>query len=201
VLKRWKTGAGSGHEPKRPGASLGHGGNFIIIYLGEQSMNTLIRNVVKTTQTLSLLTAAILIWPNQANAQGAKSLEGTWNVSVTLRNCESGAAIRSFPRMITFAKGGTLAEFAAAGTEAAPVARAPGQGAWEYLGAQSFTYSLKFMRLTPFGGPDGYISEMRILDISESGDGFTADGVAVITCANGAESPQLCATEEGLRIF
>jgi hypothetical protein len=146
--------------------------------------------------------AIMLFWPATVNAQGAKTLEGTWDVAVTLRNCATGDPIRPpFPRMITFHKGGTLSEFGAAGTEAMPVARAPGHGSWEYLGDGGFSYSVTFLRLTTSGGPDGSISEVRILDVDPSGDDYTADGVAVITFANGTQSPQLCATEVGTKRY
>lgn len=152
-------------------------------------------------KALPWLIAAALFAPAVANAEGAKALEGTWDVTVTLRVCATGAVIRSFPRMLTFHKGGTLTEWAAAGLEAAPVARGVGQGAWEYLGKQEFTYSLKFLRLTPFGGPDGFISELRMLDVDSSGRSYEADGVAHITLANGFVVGPLCATEDGAKLF
>lgn len=164
-------------------------------------MNTLIKHTTVTNIILPLLAAAALNWPIAASAQGAKALEGTWDVAVTLRNCQTGDAIRSFPRMITFAKGGTLSEFAAAGSDAMPVVRAPGHGAWAYLGDSLFTYSVKFMRLTASGAPDGSISEVRDVEMDSAGASFTADGRAVITFANGAQSPVLCATEAGTRLF
>lgn len=164
-------------------------------------MNALFRQATVTTIILPLLAAAALTWPVAASAQGAKALEGTWDVTVTLRNCQTGDAIRSIPRMVTFAKGGTLSEFAAGGTDAMPVSRSPGHGAWAYLGDSLFTYSVKFMRLTASGAPDGSISEVRDLAMDSSGDSFTADGRAVITFANGTQSPVLCATEAGTRLF
>lgn len=164
-------------------------------------MNITVRNPITAMKLLTLLLALGLLWPPLVSAQGAKALEGTWDVTVTLRNCETGNAIRSFPRLITFAKGGTLSEWAAGGTEFAPAIRGSGQGSWENLGDDAFTYSLKFLRLTSFGGPDGFISELRFLNIDQSGSHFSADGVAVITFGNGATSPQLCATEAGTKIF
>lgn len=161
-------------------------------------MHALIKGTISATRILPWLAVAALSWPVAASADGAKSLEGTWDITVTLRNCQSGAAIRSFPRMVTFAKGGTLSEFSAAGLEAAPVARAPGHGAWEYLGDSWFAYSLKFLRLTAAGGPDGFISEVRELEVN--GDSFAADGSAVITLANGVTFPA-CATEVGTRLY
>lgn len=164
-------------------------------------MNITLKQSFTALKTLPWLIAASLLLPATASAEGANALEGTWDVAVTLRNCATGDPIRSFPRMITFHKGGTLTEWAAAGTDAAPVARAVGQGAWEYLGDQEFTYSLKFLRLTPAGGPDGFISELRTLDVDPSGQGYAADGVAHITLANGFVIGPLCATEAGTRLF
>jgi len=164
-------------------------------------MNHTARKPFTAMRLLKPALVAALLWPAVAGAQGAKGLEGTWDVTVTLRNCATNDPIRSFPRMITFAKGGTLSEWAAAGLEDAPVARGSGQGSWEYLGQSDFSYSLKFLRLTPYGGPDGSISEIRLLEVNQAGDQYSADGVAVITFANGTTSPQLCATEAGTRVF
>ena len=151
--------------------------------------------------TLPWLIAAVLVWPVAANAQGAKALEGTWDVLGTIRDCGTGAAIRSAPRLVTFHKGGTLTEWAAFGTEQAPTNRTVGQGAWEYLGDGEFAYSLKFLRLTSFGGPDGFVSELRTLEVDPSGQSFAADGVAHITLPNGFVIGPLCATEAGTKLF
>ena len=42
------------------------------------------------------------------NASRDGKIAGTWRVQVTLRNCQTGAEIRSFPAILTFAVGGTL---------------------------------------------------------------------------------------------
>jgi len=163
-------------------------------------MNKLCKHISASARAVPLLAAAALTWPVSATAQGAKALEGTWEAIATIRDCTSGAAIRSVPRMITFAKGGTLSEYTAAGTATMPVSRAPGHGAWEYLGNASFSYSVKFMRLTSYGGPDGSISETRTLEVSPTGDSYSADGVSVITLGNGVQIPA-CATEAGTRLY
>lgn len=43
----------------------------------------------------------------RSESQG-KKLEGTWRVLVTARDCQTGAAVRTFPALLTFADGGTL---------------------------------------------------------------------------------------------
>ena len=142
-----------------------------------------------------------LTWPMALHAQGTKELEGTWDVTVTLKNCVSGTAIRSFPRMITFQRGGSLTEWASSGTDTAPVSRSVGLGAWEYLGSQEFSYDLKFIRMNQFGGSDGFIQELLTLKVDTSGSGYTADGMAYITLSNGFVVGPLCANEKGSRLF
>lgn len=153
-----------------------------------------------SSRALPLLAIAALTVPGVASAQGPRAIAGTWDVTITLRNCQSGDPIRSFPRLITFHRGGSVSETAAGGTAALPAARSPGQGQWEYLGRGEYGYSLKFLRLTPFGGPDGFVNETRVLELDSTHGRYFADGVAVITFGNGAQSPELCATEEGTRL-
>lgn len=155
-----------------------------------------------TIKALLLLIAAALTWPLAANAGGGSTaLEGTWDVTVTVRNCASDVAIRSFPRMVTFHKGGTLTEWAAAGTEAQPTNRSVGQGTWGFLGNREFTYSLKFLRLTPFGGPDGSVAEQYKMEVESSGLGYAAKGIAHITLGNGFVIGPLCLSEAGIKVF
>jgi hypothetical protein len=163
-------------------------------------MNTMNR-LFQTTKVLSWLAAVAVCSPVLADGQGARSLEGTWDIVATVHDCDSGATIRSIPRMITFAMGGTLAEFTAGGTDAAPVNRGVGQGAWEYLGDGQFTYRLKFMLLTPAGGPNGFFKEVRYLEVFDEGNKFLAEGTSGITFANGVQGPQFCTTEDGTRLY
>jgi hypothetical protein len=66
----------------------------------------------------------------------ARKLEGTWRVQVTIRDCQSGAALRTFPALLTFARGGTLTETT---TGFPPALRTPGHGFWRHTGDQTYT--------------------------------------------------------------
>lgn len=129
-----------------------------------------------------------------AAGNGSKSLEGAWTVAVTLRNCQTGAAIRTFPRMITFMQGGTMQEFAAAGP---PTLRGPGQGVWNFLYDGKFTYALHFLRFGADGTLAGSVVERRSLEVD--GDTYNATGTAEVFDANGNVIVTTCATEEGTR--
>jgi hypothetical protein len=163
-------------------------------------MKTTMKQSRIAIKALALLIAAALTWPLAANAGGPKALEGTWDVTVTLGVCGSDVVIRSFPRMVTFHKGGTLTEWAAAGTELQSTNRSVGQGTWGFLGHRGFTYSLKFLRLTPFGGPDGSVAEQYRMEVESSGLGYAAEGIAHVTLANGVVI-SLCLSETGIKVF
>src|SRR5688572_24883015 len=45
------------------------------------------------------------------NRRGARALEGSWNIQVTRRNCQTGEALVSFPTMSTFMRGGTMQDY------------------------------------------------------------------------------------------
>jgi hypothetical protein len=88
--------------------------------------------------------------PGKAESQSRK-LEGTWRVQVTIRDCQSGAAVRTFPALLTFARGGTLTETT---TGFPPALRTPGHGFWRHTGGQTYiAVSEAFLFNPPAAGP------------------------------------------------
>ena len=134
------------------------------------------------------------------SGNGARSIEGAWDVTVTLRNCLDGAEIRSFPRLNTFMQGGTMQETAAAGTAAQPALRSPGHGVWAHIAGQSFTYTIKFLRLNADGSPAGFVRENRAVEVDAFESSYSATGTASINLPNGTVLGPFCATEAGTRI-
>jgi hypothetical protein len=130
--------------------------------------------------------------------KGARVLEGSWSVIVTLRNCQTQGVIRTIPRMITFAQGGTLHEYAVAGTAAMPVNRGPGHGLWSHSTQRNFSYALQFFRINGDTSYGGYVREARSVEVDETGDGFTATGTGTVYNPDGSFFPT-CATEVGTR--
>lgn len=65
------------------------------------------------------------------SASHGGQIEGTWRVQVTLRNCQTGAEIRTFPAMLTFAQGGTLT---GTSTVLPPSLRGGDFGIWQFDG-------------------------------------------------------------------
>jgi len=75
----------------------------------------------------------------RAQSEGDNSqrgLKGAWRLQLTVRDCNTGQALRTFPAVFTFSKGGT-ATFITAGQ--IPSLATPGLGAWRHV--QDHNYS------------------------------------------------------------
>jgi hypothetical protein len=81
-------------------------------------------------------------------AAGGENIVGTWSVRVTLRNCDTGAALTSFDALVTFGRGGTIVESAAT-LSFAPGQRTNAHGTWSRAGGH--TYAQKMVALILFG--------------------------------------------------
>jgi len=99
--------------------------------------------------------------------QGAsgKGLEGTWRVEVTLRDCNTGAALASpFRSLLTFARGGTMAETTA---HISPALRTPGRGIWQQIEDRTFTSTFEAFLFNPAGV---FTNTQRLTQTIEIGD-------------------------------
>lgn len=86
----------------------------------------------------------------ESNGSQGHMVEGTWYIQVTLRVCATGMPVpgtQPVNSLVTFARGGTLAE-TAGGTGFAPGQRSPGHGFWHHK--RGHTYSQKFTALINF---------------------------------------------------
>ena len=119
-----------------------------------------------------------------------------WDAQVTVRNCQTGAAVRSFRSLLTFAAGGTMQE-TTAGT--APNLRSPGHGVWRHLGENRFSDAFKFFRFKPDGGYDGWQKISRQIDLSANGNQFAATASIEIYDADDNLAQTGCATAAAVR--
>jgi hypothetical protein len=107
-----------------------------------------IRNSMRTAALWSVFAVAAGISPAFAQDTGARPgegrepsqsrtrrIEGTWFTQVSIRDCQTGAELRTFPALNTFAEGGTLSDTT---TGFGQAQRSPGLGFWEKTGRDSF---------------------------------------------------------------
>jgi hypothetical protein len=110
--------------------------------------------------------------PAQAQAGGGR-IDGTWDITLTVRNCSTGAAIVTITELTTFHFGGTLTSSTAGLPQAA---KTPGHGVWSHVSDQTYAYSLKFLRFDAAGAYIGWavVRQQAVLDLT--GDEYTAAG-------------------------
>lgn len=93
--------------------------------------------------TIVAVWGAAALSPGQSRPQTdpgdplASKLEGTWRVSVTLRNCDSGTILPPFQSLLTFARGGTLTG-ATSSPDFLPGQRSADHGIWSPAGGHAF---------------------------------------------------------------
>lgn len=131
-----------------------------------------------------------------SQSHGGK-LEGTWRVHVTQRNCQTGAELRTFPALLTFAEGGTLT-----GTTTAfpPALRGSDYGVWNHNGGRGYGAVSEAFIFSPAGA---WVSTQRItqaIQVDRDGDSFTSDATVEFFDTLGNTTLTGCATAIATRM-
>lgn len=169
--------------------------------------------VARAWAVLSMIIALLVGFGGIAIAQSsasaspsrARTVEGTWFVQVTLRNCTTNAALGSFNSLVTFARGGRLIE-SPGSTAFAPGQRSSGHGNWAHQGGH--TYSQRVVALILFetapnfpvspGFLKGWQTITHTVELSDP-DHFTSAGSADFYDSNGQLYRSGCSTAIGTR--
>jgi hypothetical protein len=100
-----------------------------------------------------------------------QELEGTWELRVTLRSCQTGAPEKTFRAISIFNNAGTLTETSA--NDVPPVGGV-GQGFWRHVGGPNYTAVMKLFCFNPDGSFAGIERVTRNIELSDDCDGFSA---------------------------
>lgn len=136
-------------------------------------------------------------------------LVGTWRVQVTLVDCQTGSPLTpvSFPSLVTFAVGGTMAEDTT-NPAFSPGQRGPGQGVWSYQGHRSYgARSVAFINYTTPPNPAthnpgfeaGEQAITQTITFTDGSDQWSAVAAIVFTNTTGAAYRQGCAVANAQR--
>jgi hypothetical protein len=126
----------------------------------------------------------------------ARLLEGSWNIQVTRRDCQTGAALASFPTMSTFMRGGTMQDY---GIAMAPTGRGTGHGVWSYVSGRGYNSAFQFFLFGADGISTGRQIIRRQIELSKFGSGYTAVGAVQVLNTSGIVVANICTTETGTR--
>ena len=129
------------------------------------------------------------------NGKGRR-IEGTWRLEVTLRNCQTGAAIGTSPALHTFLAGGSMISNPAV----SPTLLSTGHGVWEHVGGRNFTNTIVLFRFNPDGTYAGTSRVTRNIELGENSDKLTPTDTAEAVDPNGNVIETRCATAVGRRL-
>lgn len=151
--------------------------------------------------TAVLVLAGMLVLGSglKARAQSqseAGRIEGTWRVQLTVRNCQTGEPLRSFPALFIFGNGGTLS-FTTAGQP--PALSTPGVGVWGHTGGNNYSAVSETFVFSPAGVWIQTHRLTRAIELSNDANEFTDTVALQIVDTNGNLIATGCATSAGRR--
>jgi len=125
-----------------------------------------------------------------------RGLEGTWDVLVTIRNCQNGAAIRTFPSIGTFMFGGTMLDSTSGMPQAA---KTPGHGVWQHLTGRKYRFKFKSFTFDASGNSTGWTIITHEADLNRRASAYESAGFLQIYNMNGDLTFTGCATTTAAR--
>ena len=131
-----------------------------------------------------------------SSGRSGNSIEGVWQTTVTLRNCQTGDVIRIFRGLTTFHEGGTISESSAA---LSPALRSLGHGVWEKESRTTYSGSFIFQRFNPDGTFAGTQKTTVTNVIGRSGNTYDSTASIQVFDANNNLLGTGCATAIGTR--
>ncbi len=116
-----------------------------------------------------LLTSRLGAQQGNSESQAGR-LEGMWRLQITVRDCQTGAAQRTFPALFAFAKGGILTA-TSAGLPAA--LSTPGYGVWRHTDGHTYSAVVEVFVFSPAGAWIQTHRLTRAIELDKDADEFT----------------------------
>jgi len=120
-----------------------------------------------------------------------------WRVQLTVRDCQTGDALRMFPAIFTFSKGGTVT-YSTAGQ--LPSLSTPGLGAWHHVDGHNYSAVTEVFIFSPAGAWIQTHRLTRVIEVSGDGNEFTDTVALEILGTNGNLIATGCATTAASRM-
>lgn len=144
-------------------------------------------------QNCTILLLGLAATQTMMPAEDRPRIQGVWDVSVTIRDCQSGDVIRTVRAMNLFVHDGSLTE------TAANILRSPSVGTWMHAQGQTYTSTFRFFRYNPDGTFASTAKVTRTIELSDDASQFTSTGTVEDFDADGVLISTACATEAATR--
>jgi hypothetical protein len=143
----------------------------------------------------TFISAAATLACAQENRGGGR-LAGTWDATVTIRNCANGDAIRSFASIGTFNDGGT---FIGSTSGLAQASRTPEHGVWRHVGRNTYLMRFKTFNFDPAGVAINYSIVTHTLTLNDEASEYFSEGGVQFYLMDGTPVMQGCSDAVGTR--
>jgi hypothetical protein len=149
-----------------------------------------------TVMLISQLGFSATAAQSEESESHAKGLQGAWRVQLTVRDCQTGVALRTFPALFTFAKGGTLSVTTAGQL---PALSTTGLGVWRHTDGHAYSAVSEAFVFSNAGVWTQTHRLTRAIEIGNNEDEFTDTVTLQIFDTNGNAIVTGCATSVGSR--
>ncbi len=130
-------------------------------------------------------------------AGDADAIEGVWESAVSIKDCTSGAVVRSFKGEGVFHRGGTLT----ADNSLPPATRSTSFGAWKRDAGVAYTAKFRFLRFNPDGTVAGTQRIARAIVLAADGNSFTGTITGQVLDNAEVVLQPVCGSETAVRIY
>lgn len=130
-------------------------------------------------------------------AGDADAIEGVWESTITIKDCTSGATLKSFKGASLFHRGGTLSS----DNSNPPPSRGAAFGVWKRGSGSAYTANLWFMRFSADGTLAGTQKVQRAVTLATDNNSLTGTLTLQIIDAAGAVVQEGCGSETGVRVY
>ena len=131
-------------------------------------LNIISGMALATTLALATQNSVLAQSGQEQRGKEQQPLEGVWDISITIRSCTTGAALATGRAIQIFIDGGTMTEIADRSN------RSAGLGTWRHLGGRNYATHHKFIEYSAAGTFNGTTVLTREIELSKTGDEFTA---------------------------
>ncbi len=164
--------------------------------------STLSKTIGAAALAILMLAVFAQVWvsaqdnDNESLRSGNKQgLVGSWNLVVSLRDCETGTVLVSFPAMSTYNQGGTRQQIA---PPEPGFTALPGHGIWSHQTGRHYSGAFQSFFLNP-NGTLGRLIVRSAIRLGQDGNSYTSTDTAEVLNANGDLLFRACSTTTATR--
>ena len=148
--------------------------------------------IIPTVVCFLMLSASAL-----AQTEGGGRLTGTFDTVITIRVCNTGAAITSFQSVGSFNQGGTCSGITSG---MPPTLRTSERGSWRHVNANLYRFKFKAYLYNAAAVAIGYQIVTHDLELDQSAAEWTSSGTSETFLMDGTPTGTGCSTAVGTRM-